>query len=162
MSSEWFWSADSSWTQVSSRLSVFPPFPCLAENKSPCGFFLSSFHFHLGLATCIPGIYLSGNCFLSLSVPSHLSLSLLLFLVLCVMTIVVCKQPELTDKYTIFVGWKIVWAGKAPLAMKLMLLGTWRRNLRLQTEQGLRAYESICLKIMCSSMFLGGGHSNPL
>lgn len=50
------------------------------------------------------------------------------------MTFMVCKQPKLTDEYTLFVGWfafeqiklwKIVWIGKGHLAMTyLMLLGT--------------------------------------
>lgn len=64
---------------------------------------------------------------------AHLCLSLLLSLGLGVLTIVVCKQPKLTDEYILFVGgfafgqtknWKIIWVGKGHLAMKLMLLGT--------------------------------------
>lgn len=63
---------------------------------------------------------------------AHLGPSLPLSFAFGVMTLLVCRQPKLTDECTLFVGWfafeqiklwEIVWVGKGHLAMKLMLLG---------------------------------------
>lgn len=95
--------------------------PAWLEMRAPVAF--SSL-----LSTSIPGLatrntLISVRQLLPFCLCAKLCLSLLLSLALGVVTIVVCRQPKLTDEYTVFVGWKIVWVGKGHLALKLMLLG---------------------------------------
>lgn len=127
LSFEWFWNAFSSWAQsLRGWAASLTSFPCLAANEIPSSFFLSILHRNLGFNHVG-----SPDSFLFMY-PSLSVLTLLSF-AFDVTTFMVCKQPKLTDEYTLFVGWlafqqiklwKIIWVGKGHLAMKLMLLGT--------------------------------------
>lgn len=65
------------------------------------------------------------------------------------LTIVVCKQPKLTDEYTLFVGWfafeqtkklENYLGGEGSLGYETNAVRNWRRDLGLQIGCGLEEY----------------------